>query len=79
MTTHTNRTLAATGLLLMLAAPQPAFAYIGPGAGLGAIAVTVAFLLGIVLLLAGFVWYPIKRLLKGKKRNAAPQEPGTPE
>ena len=43
-----------------------AHAYIGPGAGLGAIAVTIALVLGVLLLFAGLVWYPVKRLLKGK-------------
>jgi hypothetical protein len=47
----------------------PAAAYIGPGAGLSAIG-TVAALLGtIVLLIVGFVWYPLKRFLR--KRKAA--------
>ena len=79
MTLPKDRAIACIGLLLLLAAPQPAFAYIGPGAGLGAIAVTVAFLLGIVLLLEGFVWYPIKRMLKSRKRDVTPSEPGAPE
>lgn len=55
--------------MLGLFLPDPAHAYIGPGAGLGAIAVTVALLLGIVLLIMGLVWYPLKRLLKGKKAD----------
>ncbi|AWI84978.1 hypothetical protein CEW88_14475 [Alloyangia pacifica] len=46
--------------------PDPAAAYIGPGAGLGAIAVTVAILLGVLLLIAGLVWYPLKRMLKSR-------------
>ncbi len=48
--------------------PGPALAYIGPGAGVGAIAVTFAVLLGALLLAVGLVWYPLKRLLKGRKR-----------
>jgi len=57
-------------MLLAVALPSPALAYIGPGAGLGAIAVTVALLLGVLLLVIGLVWYPLKRLLKGKKTSA---------
>jgi hypothetical protein len=38
-------------------------AYIGPGAGLGAIALTVGLVLGVALLLVGFLWYPLKRIL----------------
>jgi len=54
-------------LTVGLALPDPAAAYIGPGAGLGAIAVTVALVLGVLLLLVGVVWYPLKRMLKGRK------------
>ncbi len=46
-------------------------AYIGPGAGLGALIVTIALVLGAVLLLIGLVWYPLKRLRKGRTVNAA--------
>lgn len=41
-----------------------AFAYLGPGVGMGAIATFIAILLAVVLVLVGFVWYPLKRLLK---------------
>lgn len=57
----------ALGILL----PNPALAYIGPGAGLGAIAITVALVLGVLLLIVGLVWYPLKRLIKGNKAASA--------
>jgi len=47
----------------------PAEAYIGPGAGLGAIALTIALVVGVILLLAGFLWFPLKRLLRGRKEK----------
>ena len=60
------RTLALwVGLLTVMA--NPAYAYIGPGAGLGAIVVTVALALGVLLLLVGHGWFPLKRMLKSKK------------
>lgn len=65
--------------LLALIAPEQAHAYIGPGVGLGAVLVTVAFVLGFFLLLAGFVWYPIKRLMKSAKRAGAARETETRE
>ena len=64
-------------LLALLAAamlPLTAHAYIGPGAGLGAIAVTIAIGLGFLLLIVGLVWYPLKRVLKGRKKPAEPEE-----
>lgn len=54
-----------------LVVPDLVLAYIGPGAGLGALIVTIALLLGAVLLLIGLVWYPLKRLRKGRTVNAA--------
>ena len=58
-------------LAFTLSLGNPAHAYIGPGAGLGAIAVTIALVLGVLLLIVGLVWYPLKRLLKGKKSGAS--------
>ena len=47
--------------------PSLAQAYVGPGAGLSAIGSILAFLAVILLLIVGFLWYPIKRLVKGKQ------------
>ena len=47
-------------------APGPAFAYVGPGAGLGAIGTVLALVGAILLGIVGFIWYPVKRLLRGK-------------
>lgn len=41
-------------------------AYIGPGAGLGALALTMALVLGVLLLGIGLVWYPLKRIRRGR-------------
>ena len=56
--------------------PLPALAYIGPGAGLGAIAVTIALVVGVLLLAVGLVWYPLKRMLKGRKAQNSPASDG---
>jgi len=52
----------------------PAAAYIGPGAGLGAVGVLIAVIIGVLLLLVGFVWYPLKRLLRGRKQEPASED-----
>lgn len=57
--------LLLAGLLALVA--NPASAYIGPGAGLGAFVVTIALGIGLLLLLVGLVWFPLKGLLKRKK------------
>jgi hypothetical protein len=54
----------------------PAFAYVGPGAGLSAIGAFLALVVGVILAFFGFIWYPVKRLLrKGKASSIAPGEP----
>ena len=63
--------------LALIAMPQAAMAYIGPGAGLTAIGSVLAFLGVIVLLIAGFLWYPVKRFLK--RRRAGADDAGTPD
>lgn len=41
-----------------------AMAYIGPGLGSGAMAAVLGTLLGLLMLVVGVVWYPIKRLIR---------------
>lgn len=54
--------------LLVLAAP--AHAYVGPGAGIGLLGTLAALVGAVILLLAGFIWYPVKRMMKRKKSHA---------
>jgi len=73
MTTNVNRIVLVT---LMLA-PCIAHAYVGPGAGLSAIGSALALIGAVLLLIVGFVWYPIKRLLKQRKGDRTPTEKTT--
>jgi hypothetical protein len=58
--------VAAAGIAAaVLSIASPAFAYIGPGAGLSAIGTLVALVSVIFLAVVGFVWYPLKRFFKG--------------
>ncbi len=52
----------------------PVFAYIGPGAGLSAIGSVLAVLGAVLLMILGFVWYPVKRLLARKRQNSLSPE-----
>ncbi len=67
-----SRLIAAAPLTAAVAfgLAQPAAAYVGPGAGLTAIGSVLALLAFVVLALVGFVWYPVKRLMK--RRTATP-------
>ncbi|WP_045388215.1 hypothetical protein [Falsirhodobacter sp. alg1] len=57
--------LALAALPLMLL-PETASAYVGPGAGMTAIGTILALVSALFLAIVGFVWYPIKRMLKRK-------------
>ncbi len=52
---------------LSVTLPNMAAAYIGPGAGLSAIGTAVAVVGAFFLLILGFIWYPVKRLLRRKQ------------
>ena len=62
-----------TGLILCLLvlAPSAAQAYIGPGAGLSAIGSFLAVGAAVLLAIVGFIWYPIKRLLRKVRKAPA--------
>ena len=66
--------LALVGALV----PTPALAYVGAGAGLSAIGSVLSFLGVLLLMIVGFVWYPVKRLLKKRRGKAADEAPATP-
>jgi hypothetical protein len=59
--------------------PQAAWAYVGPGAGLTAIGTMIALVAAILLAVVGFVWYPIKRMMRARKADDAPTEAGSVE
>lgn len=58
-------TLAALATTLA----TPAAAYIGPGAGIGALGTVIALFGALAMLIVGFVWYPVKRMLKSRKSD----------
>ena len=60
-------------LLAGLFAAVPAYAYVGPGAGLTAIGSLVALFAAVGLAIVGFVWYPVKRLRR--RRQGADKKP----
>lgn len=68
---------------LALRATGPGFAlpevvaYIGPGAGLGGLAIAIALVLGVLFVVVGLVWYPLKRLFKGTTTDATPSSTTT--
>lgn len=66
--------------MVLALTPLAAQAYIGPGVGAGAIGAVLGVIGSIFLALFAVVYYPIKRLLKGRKptsKTASPKDPGT--
>jgi len=61
-------------IICLFVLPNAAWAYIGPGAGLSAIGTAIAVIGAFFLLILGFVWYPVKRMLR--KRQAPQQAAG---
>jgi hypothetical protein len=71
-----HRMLKSAVLVVMLLSlfPQPAAAYVGPGVGLGAVGVFLAIVAAFVVAIFGFIWYPIKRLLRMFKKQSNDQK-----
>jgi hypothetical protein len=69
-------TLYSLAICLPLSlAPVTASAYVGPGAGITAIGSVLALLVGVVLAIVGFVWYPLKRFLRSRSGKATGENP----
>lgn len=56
-------------ILASLLVPSPAFAYLGPGVAAGAVASVLGVLGSIVLGIFAVIYYPIKRVLKRRKKS----------
>lgn len=39
-------------------------AYVGPGMGVGVLATILGIVVGLLMLIGGIVWYPVKRLIR---------------
>ncbi len=63
--------IAICVLLLVIFVQQPAMAYIGPGTGIAALGALLAIIVGVIAALFGFLWYPMKRLMKKRKQAAS--------
>ena len=65
---HITRILGLS-ILLSLGLSAPALAYVGPGAGLGAIGAALGLIAAVVMALGVILFWPIRRLMRrGKKK-----------
>lgn len=71
--TSLSRTLLA--LLIMglaaVGAPEPTFAYGGPGSVISGIGALLAAVVALLASLLGFIWFPLKRLYKSMTNDEA--------
>jgi hypothetical protein len=61
--------------LIFLASASPAYAYMGPGAGLAFIGSLLALIAAIAVGAAGLVWYPLKRLIHSRRGSEEERDP----
>ena len=66
---------AMAALILLAAAPAPAFAYVGPGLGFGALGTALGVLGAILLGLVSILWYPCKRMVRRLRGQGARPKP----
>jgi O-antigen/teichoic acid export membrane protein len=58
-------------LLISVFLIDNAYAYVGPGLGLGAIGAFVGVVVAVLLAIVGVIWYPLKRMLRKFKAAKA--------
>jgi hypothetical protein len=59
-------------LLLVFVLPRSGYSYVGPGTGLTGLGSLFALLAAVFVAIAGFVWFPVKRLLNKWKKARHP-------
>ena len=69
-----RKALAILAVFGVWLTPATAVAYIGPGAGLSALGSLLALLGAVLLLIVGFVWYPVKRMMRKWKAARAAED-----
>ena len=50
---------------------MPVLSYIGPGGALTFLGAAIALLMAVALAFFGFLWYPLKRLIRRRRTPAA--------
>ncbi len=64
-------------ILLALGLSAPALAYVGPGAGLGAIGAVLGLIAAVVMALGAILFWPIRRLMRRRRKKPALQADAT--
>lgn len=78
--TRSYRVIFALALVGVLVTPAAAFGYGGPGSIVSGIGALLAIVIAIAASIFGFVWFPLKRLIKILRRSVGGEgeaRPGT--
>lgn len=54
--------------MLVMGFSECAYAYIGPGAGLGMIGSVIAIIIAVLIVVIGLIIYPIRRVMRHRSR-----------
>ena len=49
---------------IWLTYPAHAWAYVGPGLGSGVVVAVIGTVFGLLMLIVGVIWYPIKKMIR---------------
>ncbi len=75
MSISQKSSIVLLGLLVNLGGAAPAFAYFGPGGAASGLGAAVALVVAIIAAVFGFVWYPVKRLIRSFRKPDTEQIP----
>jgi len=64
-------------LLCVQAVAQAVVAYLGPGGAISAVGGVLAVIAGIIVAILGFLWYPIRRLMRRRRKTSRREEDHT--
>ena len=66
--------LISTTVYIFFLLATEAYAYVGPGLGLGAIGAFFGIIFAVILGIIGLIWYPLKKLFKKYKAKKQKNE-----
>lgn len=65
--------------VITLASASSANAYVGPGLGVGTLAVVLGVVGSVFLAVFATIWYPLKRRIRGRRQSVDAVDPTAPE
>lgn len=71
--------LIIVAVCFLLLFPVSVMAYLGPGAAVSSIGALLAAIAGIIVAIFGFLWYPIRRLIRKLKKSGNDREGNSKE